>query len=74
MAAVKPQLRQAIVVRGERTARTLGGESQCHEALREFRLDELMSDIAWSGRTTGRVRGPESLMAEALQGPRLALK
>jgi hypothetical protein len=49
------------------------------ETLREFRLDQLMSDIAWSKQSTRRVRGPESLMGrhvlrEVLEGLGFVLK
>jgi nitroreductase len=77
---VKPRLPQSIVLHRER----YGLPSTAHlsaydEALREFRLDQLMSDVAWSKHATGRVSGPESLMGrhvlrEVLQELGFALK
>ena len=49
------------------------------QALRGFRLDQRMSELAWSKQATGRVRGPESLMGrhvlrEVLQARGFGLK
>jgi nitroreductase len=77
---VKPRLPQSIVLHRER----YGLPSMAHlnaydEALREFRLDQLMSDVAWSKHATGRVSEPESLMGrhvlrDVLQDLGFALK
>lgn len=77
---VKPRLPQSIVLHRER----YGLPSTAHlnaydEALREFRLDQLMSDVAWSKHATGRVSEPESLMGrhvlrDVLQDLGFALK
>lgn len=77
---IKPRLPQSIVLHRERYAPpALADVAAYDEALRAFRLDQLMSDIAWSRQATGRVRGPESLMGrhvlrEVLQARGFGLK
>ncbi len=77
---VKPRLPQSNVLHRERYALPSAADvKQYDEALREFRLDQVMSDIAWSKQATRRVRGPESLMGrhvlrEVLEGLGFALK
>jgi nitroreductase len=77
---VKPRLPQSIVLHRERyELPSTAHLSAYDEALREFRLDQLMSDVAWSKHATGRVSGPESLMGrhvlrEVLQERGFALK
>jgi nitroreductase len=77
---VKPRLPQSIVLHRERYALPSAADLKRYdEALLEFRLDQLMSDVAWSKQATGRVRGPESLMGrhvlrEVLEGLGFALK
>jgi nitroreductase len=78
--SVKPRLPQSIVLHRERYGLPPPADLKAYdEALRKFRLDQTMSDIAWSEQAMGRVRGPESLMGrhvlrEALQGLGFALK
>ncbi len=77
---VKPRLPQSIVLHREQYAPPAPADIAAYdEALRAFRLDQLMSDIAWSKQATGRVSGPESLMGrhvlrEVLQARGFALK
>ncbi len=77
---VKPRLPQSVVLHRERYAPPSAGDvARYDETLREFRLDQSMSDIAWSKQATRRVRGPESLMGrhvlrETLEGLGFALK
>ena len=77
---VKPRLPQSIVLHRERYELPSTADVRAYdETLRAFRLDQAMSDIAWSEQSTGRVRGPESLMGrhilrEVLQGLGFALK
>ncbi len=77
---VKPRLPQSIVLHRERYGLPSAADVKRYdEALREFRLDQVMSDIAWSKQATRRVRGPESLMGrhvlrEVLEGLGFALK
>jgi nitroreductase len=77
---VKPRLPQSIVLHRERYALPSAADvTRYDETLREFRLDQLMSDIAWSKQATRRVRGPESLMGrhvlrEVLEGLGFPLK
>jgi nitroreductase len=60
---VKPRLPQSIVLHHERYEPPSAADLNTYdEALRECRLDQLMSDVAWSKHATGRVSGPESLM------------
>jgi nitroreductase len=77
---VKPRLPQSVVLHRERYALPSAADvARYDETLRDFRLDQLMSDIAWSQQATRRVRGPESLMGrhvlrEVLEGLGFALK
>jgi nitroreductase len=77
---VKPRLPQSVVLHRERYALPSAADvTRYDETLREFRLDQLMSDIAWSKQSTRRVRGPESLMGrhvlrEVLEGLGFVLK
>jgi nitroreductase len=77
---VKPRLPQSIVLHREQYVRADAAEIAAYdETLRAFRLDQLMSDIAWSRQATGRVRAPESLMGrhvlrEILQSRGFGLK
>jgi nitroreductase len=77
---VKPRLPQSIVLHRERyRLPSTAHLSAYDEALREFRLDQVMSDVAWSKHATGRVSGPESLMGrhvlrDVLQDLGFALK
>ncbi len=60
---VKPRLAQSIVLHRERyTPSSPEALAAYDETLREFRLDQLMSDIAWTKQATGRVRRADSLM------------
>ena len=77
---VKPRLPQSIVLHRERYELPSRAHLNAYdEALREFRLDQLMSDVAWSKHATGRVSEPESLMGrhvlrDVLQDLGFALK
>jgi nitroreductase len=77
---VKPRLPQSVVLHRERYGLPSAADVKRYdETLREFRLDQLLSDIAWSKQATRRVRGPESLMGrhvlrEVLEGLGFALK
>jgi nitroreductase len=77
---VKPRLPQSIVLHRERYEPLSTAHLNAYdEALREFRLDQVMSDVAWSKHATGRVSGPESLMGrhvlrDVLQDLGFALK
>jgi nitroreductase len=77
---IKPRLPQSIVLHSEQYAPpALADVAAYDEALRGFRLDQLMSDIAWSQQATGRVHGPDSLMGrhvlrEVLQARGFGLK
>jgi nitroreductase len=77
---VKPRLPQSIVLHRERYEPLSTAHLDAYdEALREFRLDQVMSDVAWSKHATGRVSGPESLMGrhvlrDVLQDLGFALK
>ena len=77
---IKPRLPQSIVLHRERYAPAQADEVAAYDdALRVFRLDQLMSDIAWSRQATDRVRGPGSLMGwhvlrEVLQAHGFGLK
>jgi nitroreductase len=60
---VKPRLPQSIVLHRERYSMPSPADIAAYdEALRDFRLDQLMSDVAWSKQAARRVRGEESLM------------
>ena len=60
---IKPRLPQSIVLHRERYDPAQGDEVAAYDdTLRAFRLDQLMSDLAWSRQATDRVRGPGSLM------------
>jgi nitroreductase len=60
---VKPRLAQSIVLHRERYAAPSPAALDAYDAtLREFRLDQAMSDIAWTAQVTGRVRNAGSLM------------
>jgi nitroreductase len=77
---VKPRLAQSIVLHRERYTPAAPADLAAYDqALRGFRLDQLMSDLAWSKQATGRVHGPESLMGrhvlrEVLQARGFGLK
>lgn len=77
---VKPRLPQSVVLHRERYAAPSAADvARYDETLREFRLDQSMSDIAWSQQAARRVRGPESLMGrhvlrDVLKGLGFALK
>jgi nitroreductase len=77
---VKPRLPQSVVLHRERYALPSAADvTRYDETLHEFRLDQLMSDTAWSKQATRRVRGPESLMGrhvlrEVLEGLGFVLK
>lgn len=77
---IKPRLPQSVVLHRERYAPPAPADIAAYdEALRAFRLDQLMSDVAWSRQATGRVRGPETLMGrhvlrEILQARGFGLK
>jgi nitroreductase len=60
---VKPRLPQSVVLHRELYAPPSAEDvARYDETLRAFRLDQSMSDIAWSRQAARRVRGPESLM------------
>jgi len=77
---VKPRLPQSVVLHRELYAPPSAGDvARYDETLRAFRLDQSMSDIAWSRQAARRVRGPEPLMGrhvlrETLKGLGFALK
>lgn len=77
---VKPRLAQAVVLHRERYSPAApAGIAAYDETMREFRLDQSMSEVAWSRQAAGRVRGAESLMGrhalrETLQGMGFGLK
>jgi len=77
---VKPRLPQSVVLHRERYAAPAPEAIQGYdEVLREFRLDQLMSDIAWSRQAAGRVRSAQTLMGrhalrDTLQSMGFALK
>jgi len=77
---VKPRLAQSVVLHRERYRPAApAGIAAYDETMREFRLDQSMSDVAWSRQAAGRVRGAESLMGrhalrETLQGMGFGLK
>jgi len=77
---VKPRLPQSVVLHRERYAPPAPEAIQGYdEVLREFRLDQLMSDIAWSRQAAGRVRSAQTLMGrhalrDTLQSMGFALK
>ena len=60
---IKPRLPQSVVLHRERYAPPAPADIAVYdEALRAFRLDQLMSDVAWSQQASGRIHGPGSLM------------
>ena len=77
---VKPRLPQSVVLHRERYAPPAPEAIRGYdEVLREFRLDQLMSDIAWSRQAAGRVRSAQTLMGrhalrDTLQSMGFALK
>ena len=77
---VKPRLGQSVVLHHERYSPAAAADIAAYdEAAREFRLDQAMSDIAWSRQAASRVRGADSLMGrhalrETLQAMGFALK
>ena len=77
---VKPRLPQSVVLHRELYAPPSAGDvARYDQTLRAFRLDQSMSDIAWSKQAARRVRGPESLMGrhvlrETLEALGFALK
>lgn len=77
---VKPRLPQSIVLHRERYAPPPAADLAAYdETLRGFRLDQLMSDVAWTRQSSGRVSGPGSLMGrhvlrETLQALGFGLK
>lgn len=77
---IKPRLAQSVVLHRERYAPAAPADLAVYDqALRGFRLDQRMSELAWSKQATGRVRGPESLMGrhvlrEVLQARGFGLK
>jgi nitroreductase len=77
---VKPRLAQSIVLHRERYAAAPPEAFEAYDAtLREFRLDQAMSDIAWTAQAAGRIRDAGSLMGrhvlrEVLQARGFGLK
>jgi nitroreductase len=77
---IKPRLGQKVVLHRERYHAAEPSDIAAYDdTLRGFRLDQLMSDVAWSEQAAGRVRGPESLMGrhalrETLQSMGFGLK
>jgi nitroreductase len=60
---VKPRLAQSVVLHRERYAAAPPEALDVYDTtLREFRLDQAMSDIAWTAQVTGRIRDAGSLM------------
>ncbi len=77
---IKPRLGQNIVLHRERYHTAEPSDIATYDdTLRGFRLDQSMSDQAWSEQAAGRVRGPDSLMGrhalrETLQSMGFGLK
>jgi nitroreductase len=77
---VKPRLAQQIVLHRERYDQADPADIASYdEAMREFRVDQLMSDIAWTRQAAGRVGSASGLMGrhvlrETLQAMGFALK
>jgi nitroreductase len=77
---VKPRLAQSVVLHRERYQPADAADIASYdETLRAFRVDQLMSDTAWSRQAALRVRGPDSLMGRdtlraTLQAMGFALK